>query len=44
VDVKESGGDFILEITAKDKSGDLQRSAECSQKVESVYQKDQAYL
>jgi tRNA 2-thiouridine synthesizing protein A len=44
VDVKESGGDFVLKITAKDKSGDLQRSAEYGQKVEGVYQKDQACL
>lgn len=44
VDVKESGGDYVLEITAKDKSGDLQCSTECVQKVKSVSQKGPVYL
>ncbi len=44
VDVKESSGDFVLEITAQNKYGDLQCSTECDQKVESVYQKGQACL
>ncbi len=43
VDVKESGGNFVLEITAQNKSGDLQRSTECNQKAESISQKGQAY-
>ncbi|MFA5383518.1 MAG: sulfurtransferase-like selenium metabolism protein YedF [Eubacteriales bacterium] len=43
VDIKESGSDYILEITAKNKSGDLQCSAECVQEVE-VSQKGSVYL
>jgi len=44
VDVKESGGDFVLEITVKNKSGDLQDWNECVQKAESDSRKGPVYL